>query len=629
MINYRGILNDQQYEAVTSINGSLLISAGAGTGKTSTITHRTTYMIENGIASWNILLLTFTVAAAEEMKKRIDELLGYKTDITCGTFHSFAGSILKQYAKYIGYKKDFTILDDAGSEALIEIVKNSLGYKYPEFPKRSELNSIFNRYDTTGTPINEILLDDPQLTHYAKVYKKDIENVYEENKRYKKEHNFMNFSDMIINLNKLLDEHPQVTHEISNKYKYVMVDEYQDSNPYQIHAVTTICKAYQNLCVVGDDKQSIYKFQGSRSDNIETFKDIYPNIKQTKLYVNYRSSQEILEVANELLKNTPAGLTIPLISNRYTNIKPEIDYLANETQEALFVAAMIKEFYQKGEPYGNNAILYRTEYTSITMEKILLKAKIPYIKKGGISYRELAHIRDLTSFIQIACHKADVLSWIRVLRLHENISSLTAKAIAERMDDEYNPLSTQNLPYSLQLLELKYLLVTIDSLPYIQKVEHICKYYIPLMISRYEDHKKRTDGVITFRQMARQFRSGEEFLSTLLDVKSSEEDDQNKVTLSSIHASKGKEYKSVFVLSCVQNNIPYTNPSRVSARKLTETLHDELLLFYVAVTRAKDRLFLLYPRTINKRKMKLSNFINDKISQLCEVVEINPSDNII
>jgi DNA helicase-2/ATP-dependent DNA helicase PcrA len=301
-IDYKNELNAAQYEAITTVNGPLLIIAGAGTGKTRTIVYRVAYLVELGVKPEHILLLTFTRKASQEMLRRASILLDYRCEkVSGGTFHSFANIILRKHAPLIGYERSFTILDQSDAEDVVNLIRTRLKWDTKErrFPRKETLYDLYSRSINTLTPLRELLNAD--YPHYLEL-ENDIRNIHVLYAEYKKTHNLMDYDDLLVNLVKLLNDHEPVRSELSHRYKYIMVDEYQDTNRIQSEIVKLLAYKHHNVMVVGDDSQSIYLFRGATIRNILDFPEEFSNCKIIKLEENYRSTQAILNVANEILK---------------------------------------------------------------------------------------------------------------------------------------------------------------------------------------------------------------------------------------------------------------------------------------------------------------------------------------
>lgn len=301
-INYKAELNPAQHEAVTSVNGPHLIIAGAGTGKTRTIVYRVAYLVELGVKPEHILLLTFTRKASQAMLRRAAILLDHRCEnVSGGTFHSFANMILRKHAQRIGYERNFSILDQGDAEDVINLIRTrlKLDTKERRFPRKETLHDIYSRAINTAMPLTEILASD--YPHYLEL-EEDIRKVFGVYVEYKKSHNLMDYDDLLVNLIRLFHEHPPIRDELSGFYRYVMVDEYQDTNKLQAEIIGQLGHKHQNIMVVGDDSQSIYSFRGATIRNILEFPERYPDCRVIKLEENYRSTQSILNVANEILK---------------------------------------------------------------------------------------------------------------------------------------------------------------------------------------------------------------------------------------------------------------------------------------------------------------------------------------
>lgn len=606
-IDYKNELNDQQLQAVQTINGALLIAAGAGSGKTKTLSYRTAYMLENGVNQSEILLLTFTRKSAKEMLDRTQKLLELKTmNIQGGTFHSFANNVLRKYSNVIDMKADFTIIDTVDSEDVIDLVRRELKLEKiagKPMPKKSSIQKIISMSKNFRKSIKDIIyLKYPNLEDFIP----SIELIYNSYIEYNKAHNLYDYDDLLEQLYQHLKNNIQFKNILQNKYKYIMVDEFQDTNIVQKLIINELSDKYKNVMAVGDDAQSIYSFRGANFENILIFPDTYPDCKIIKLEKNYRSSQSILNFSNDIINNFTIGYKKQLFSDKKDNDLPLVKRFGNEEDEAEYIKNEIINLYNNGSNYKDISILYRSSYHSNFIQTSLTLAGIPYQVFGGIKFIERRHIRDIISYLRIFQNPLDAVSWNRILLLLDNIGRVTASKIIKEIENHNGKidfLSFNKDKYYDQLLELENILNTNnkEDIPISLKIENLKNYYAPILENKGNDADKRLLDIDVLITMSNKYEYDlEKFLSdfTLEPPENQFQDgvnpntDKNKdyVTLSTIHSAKGLEWTNVFIIHALDGLFP-------SAKAIDniESLEEERRLFYVASTRAKSKLYLTMP----------------------------------
>jgi DNA helicase-2/ATP-dependent DNA helicase PcrA len=632
-INYKNELNPAQYEAASAVEGEYLIIAGAGTGKTRTLVYRVARLVELGYDPQSILLLTFTRKAANEMMNRASVLLDNRcSKILGGTFHSFANSVLRKYSKAAKLDSSFTILDQGDTQDVINLIRTQSGFagKEKRFPKKETLNKVYSLSVNTGKKVEEIIQEDyPHfMEHIDKILA--IQKVFTE---YKRRNNLLDYDDLLVYLRNFLDDFNPGTKSLLNSIKFVMVDEYQDTNKLQADIVKGLTRINKNIMVVGDDSQAIYSFRGANFKNIIEFPKLFTNAKIIKLEENYRSTQEILNFANRINEGAVEKYTKHLYAIKPSGELPFIVAASTENLQSKFIVEKILELREEGVSLGDMAVLFRSSFFSFDLEIELTKANIPFQKFGGMKFVESAHIKDVLAFLRIASNPKDVVSWYRVLLLHEGVGPKTAQKILDdlataRLTIKANPDNTSNFSYSdriVKLFQLLYQIHTKNDLPS-EKLELVLEYYYPIFKTNYDDFNKRKKDLEIFQNIAENYKSLDSLLAdmaiepiidSVIDVDATDKEDEY-VTLSTIHSAKGLEWHSVFIIHAVEGFFP-------SSRSYdnNETLEEERRLMYVASTRAKQNLFVTYPMNLYDREAgitlsKPSRFIQEMNPSLAE-----------
>lgn len=608
LINYKSQLNEKQFEAVQSISGSFLLIAGAGTGKTRTLVFRVARLIEIGYSPESVLLLTFTRKAAREMMNRASEILDSRcSNISGGTFHSFANIILRKYGNIIKLNPSFSILDQSDSEDIINLVRNDLIDKSERkrFPKKDSIYKIISLSKNTFTPLEKII--ESEYPHFVD-YTNSIYNIFNKYETYKYNNSLLDYDDLLIYSIRFLKTDSDFVKNFLMSINFLMVDEYQDTNKLQAEMVKTLASGNGNVMVVGDDSQSIYSFRGAYFRNIIQFPELFPNTKVIKLEENYRSTQPILDFANEIISRAIEKFPKNLYSKVKDGEMPIIVAAKNETYQSRFIVDRILDIIDEGISLNDIAILFRSSFSSFELEIELNKAGLPYVKFGGMKFIETAHVKDMISFIRIIVNINDVVSWYRILLLHPGIGSSKASQIITYITNSELPFSEDNyisIFHKNNLLNLLRFLLSLKELEEPSVIaEKIFEYYEPLFKENYDDFNKRKKDLDIFINISSNYKSIDNFLADIAleppneSISDVEADDKEKerLTLSTIHSAKGLEWHTVFIIHAVDGFFP----SSQSLDNL-DSIEEERRLMYVAVTRAKRYLHICYPINIFDR----------------------------
>jgi len=628
-------LNDEQREVVLQGDGPCLVLAGAGSGKTRTITYRVAYLLQQGVAPQNILLLTFTNKASSEMISRVESICGsYPAGLWAGTFHSIANRLLRQYAANLGFTSDFTILDREDSESLIKksIKELKIDTKASRFPSAKVLMSIISYSRNAGCDIKEAIgLKHPHFEHL----RQSIEMVSEQYRKKKKEGNMMDFDDLLLKFLELLTDHQDVANRLSEQFQYILVDEFQDTNTVQASIVRILAKAHQNIFVVGDDAQSIYSFRAANIQNILRFSDRFPGTKTFKLTTNYRSTPEILSLANASIANNRDQYQKDLRALSSSLDKPHLVPAQGVRQEAQYIAEQILDLYNDNLEFRNIAVLFRSAFHSQQLELELAKRDIPYEYRGGLRFFERAHIKDVVSYLRIISNVKDEVAWIRVLSHQPGVGLITAGKIFESVRGheslrevvESEPKVSARGKAGWNGFTRIARDMGLEKLP-AEIIRKIAKSdYRDYLEATYPEFMDRLEDIEQFALFAEQYDNLSDFLAevTLQDDYGAARDDQDardrdRIILSTIHQSKGLEWDAVFVMRLSDGGFPH-------ARSLEENgaIEEERRLFYVAVTRARKHLFLTYPLYSGFETLMLnqpSTFIQEVSKSLLEEVRL-------
>jgi DNA helicase-2/ATP-dependent DNA helicase PcrA len=609
-IDYEKSLNEMQYIAATTIERPLLVIAGAGSGKTRTIVYRVAYLLENKIPPQKILLLTFTRKAADEMLARTAALLHDMQcqKVTGGTFHSFANYLLRKYAKPLHIAPNFTIIDTVDSEDVIDLIRQELHYekKNRAFPRKSRVQTIISKARNCTVTIKSVIdREFKGLTEFTK----HIELIAQTYKEYKKAHSLFDYDDLLEFLRDALKTNLLFRERVQETYRYIMVDEFQDTNTIQKEIVDLIAEKYRNVMVVGDDAQSIYAFRGANFENILRFPETYPDCTFIRIEQNYRSNQDILNFTNSVINNALIGYKKELFSTKIASGKPIVKQFYHQDDEAEYIVSKILELREREIPLDQIAVLFRASYHSNYIQAELLRRNIPYVVYGGIRFIERRHVKDIIGYLRIILNPLDPVSWNRVLKLIPGIGDVAASKIVLQVRNAGGKIDFSgfaNCKYSADLKKLAQILNR-SSQPEVaiaHKIEILKKYYAPILASIETDYEIRLLDIDVLHSLAAKYDDLEKFLSDFaLDPPSNRyqdhtqplinETEEKPLTLSTVHSAKGLEWNCVFVPHLLDGLFP-------SALALgdIEGIEEERRLFYVACTRAKEQLYLTMPSNV-------------------------------
>lgn len=606
-VDYAGQLNPQQYAVVTAGGGPILVVAGAGTGKTRTLVYRVAYLVETGTPPEEIVLLTFTRRAAREMLARAAALLDGRCErVQGGTFHAFCLGLLRRHAGRLGYPSNFTVLDAADAADVIDLLRTAHGYHRigRRFPRKQAIQALFSAVaNHPDADLETILaLRYPQFLAHLEA----LETLRADYIRYKRQHGLMDYDDLLACSIELLTQHPDVHRQVAARCRYVLVDEYQDTNHLQAQITQHLAAVHGNVMAVGDDAQSIYRFRGADFRNIFAFPKLFPGTRILKLEQNYRSTQPILDLANRIIQRAHYRYEKVLFSERKQGERPAIVPAPDERTESRFVCQMILTLREQGVPLHQIAVLFRNSYNAFELELELNRRGIPYVKYGGLKLSEAAHVKDLLAYLRLLENPKDAAAWNRVLQLIEGIGPRTAqRLIAWITSADATPFVLEERPFSPRYAEALIQLFTLlrqlreAEWPLEAQMTALLHYYRPLCERRYyEDYPRRLQDLEHLVGLSARFQSRRAFLEALvldpleltaLAVEPLVEDEPPLV-LSTIHSAKGLEFHTVFLIHALEGILP-----SAYALNEPEALDEELRLLYVAITRARGYLFITYP----------------------------------
>jgi DNA helicase-2/ATP-dependent DNA helicase PcrA len=611
-IDYKSSLNNMQIAAVTLTEGPVLVIAGAGSGKTRTIVYRVAYLIENNISPQNILLLTFTKKAAQEMISRTMELLNDVSvgKVTGGTFHSFANMLLRKYAKIIGIPSNYTIIDTVDGEDVIDLIRRESNFNKRDsaFPRKGRIYEAISKSRNCNKAIEDVIYDGEELD-YLKDFLTEINVIAKKYKEYKKLHNIYDYDDLMEVLRDSLKTNPVFLEKVQDDYKYIMVDEYQDTNIIQKEIVDLIAKKHRNVMVVGDDAQSIYAFRGANFENILRLHETYPDCKVVKLEENYRSNQAILNFTNSIIENALLGYKKRLFSNNLQNKKPLIKRFYSQAEEAEFVVLKIEELIEKGILMHEIAVLYRAGFHGYFIEAELMRRGISYVVYGGIKFMERRHIKDMIAYLRIVENPLDPVAWNRNLKLIPGIGNVLASSIVKTIKEnngniDFSVFKSKKCYSSLKELGEVLKEVSVPDLSIPEKIEILKEYYFPILKTVEDDYVSRIKDINILSSLAVKYDDLEKYLADLMLEPPSnkfknesspviEELNEKPLVLSTVHSAKGLEWHTVFIPHLLDGLFP-----SLKALKGIKQIEEERRLFYVACTRAKENLFLTMPYSV-------------------------------
>jgi DNA helicase-2/ATP-dependent DNA helicase PcrA len=619
-INYARELNEQQYAAVTAPPGPSLVIAGAGSGKTRTLIYRVAYLLEQGIPPERVLLLTFTNKAAKEMMRRVADLLGQElASLWGGTFHSIGNRILRQHASLLGYERDFSILDREDARHLINtcLAESEVDVKESRFPKADVLGDIFSMALNTHKGIKDILREQHGHFEHLAPQVADIQQRYVARKRAA---NAMDFDDLLALWLKLMQEQEEVREQYQRRFQFILVDEYQDTNRLQSDLIDLLAARHKNVMVVGDDAQSIYAWRGANYLNILKFPERYPGAKIYKIETNYRSTPEILNVANAAISANVEQFAKELAPARKPGAKPALVTCNDAAEQAAFVAQRVQELQEEGEDINRMAVLYRSHFHALELQLELTKRDMLFSITSGIRFFEQAHIKDVTAYVKLAANHRDELSFKRLAQLLPGIGGKGAEKLWKAFANAAGGVPSAESPPPLLALRLQacagavpkkaavawaQFVATVSQLE-AKEIRDNASAMIGLVIEAgyedyleesYDNYRSRLDDLQQLAVFARQFHSVEDFLTQLALLTNVEAEaeqpasrDEERLRLSTIHQAKGLEFDVVFIIMLCDGMFPSERSMETPAGE-----EEERRLLYVAITRARNQLYLSYP----------------------------------
>lgn len=605
-VDYAAELNEAQCAAVHHGEGPVLVVAGAGSGKTRTLVYRVARLVELGVPPSSILLLTFTRRAAEEMLRRAAVLVGPECGkVAGGTFHSFANTVLRRFAREIGCERSFTILDRSDSEDVIQLVRTELALDRRErrFPKKQTIAEIFSMTVNKGLPLAALL--ESEYLHLAE-HEEALARIWERYEAYKKDKNLFDYDDLLVKLRDLLVNHPSIAARLSADYRFILVDEYQDTNRLQAEIVDRLAVTHRNVMAVGDDAQSIYSFRGADFRNIMDFPRRFPAAQVIALEQNYRSTQPILDLANAVIESARERYTKVLRTAKSGGSRPVLVQAENENFQSRFVCQRILELREEGVPLDEIAVLFRSSFHSFDLELELGRADLPFVKRGGFKFVETAHVKDLLAHLRVLVNPRDTVSWLRLLCLLDGIGPRTASEIIEHVGAHGGGVSAlASFPrqgaYTVELTRLSSVLTALASAMSAPAaaMEQVLEWYEPILRRVYaDDYPRREKDLEHLCTIAARYRSLETMLTDFALEPPSDgvrgtlvaEPEEGRLTLSTIHSAKGLEWNTVFLIWAAEGKFP-----AYFSTLDEEEVEEERRLCYVAITRAKERLYISYP----------------------------------
>ena len=611
-IDYEKELNEAQYRAVTTTEGPLLIVAGAGTGKTRTLVYRVARLIETGARPESVLLLTFTRRAAAGMLARAAGLADARCQrVSGGTFHSLGHGVLRKHGEPAGVSRNFTVLDSGDTEDLIDLLRRQLHLtRDRHFPRKRTLCSIFSMSVNKDCTVEEVLK--ASYPHFLEE-RVMLEEMYRSFEEFKRARHLLTYDDLLLRLREALEGSEELRRLLSEQYRYIMVDEYQDTNRLQARIVRLLTATHNNVAVVGDECQSIYSFRGASHRNMLEFPGLFPSAQIIKLEENFRSTQPVLDVANAIISEAEEGYGKHLFSRVDDAGEPPMLVSArDENEQSRFVAERIEELRAEGVPLSEMSVLFRAGSHSFDLEIELGRHGIPFRKYGGIKFAESAHVKDALAFLRVVSNPSDTLSWFRTLKLLDHVGDATVNQILEHLGverREFRAAKTKEAlfrklhrfparaAYQAQLVKLARLLGSLtESTSPSAQLSAVLRFYRPLLRARYDDHPRRGRDLEHLQAIAKRYKSASELLADVaLDPSEATQHEgrargDGYVTLSTVHSAKGLEWDALFVIWMTDGWFP-------SSRSYDEfeDLEEERRLLYVAATRARRHLYFVYP----------------------------------
>ena len=613
-VDYESELNEAQLKAVMTTDGPLLIVAGAGTGKTRTLVYRVARLVEISVKPESILLLTFTRRAATSMLTRAAALADARCQrVSGGTFHALGHSVLRKFAEQAGVHRNFTVLDQSDTEDLIDLTRRQIKLgKGEHFPRKRTIAAIFSMMVNKVMPLKTVLNQEyPQFMDQ----RKNLESLFRLFEEFKRSKQMLTYDDLLVRFKEGLANSEVMRAQLSEQYRYIMVDEYQDTNKLQAQIVKLMTAHHDNVAVVGDEFQSIYSFRGASHRNMLEFPKLFPAAQIIKLEENYRSTQPILDVANSIMEDVKESYKKRLFSTIEGGDLPVVVSARDENEQSRFVAQRIDELREEGVPLSEIAVLFRSSSHSFDLEIELGKQGIPFRKFGGIRFAESAHIKDALSFLRVVVKPSDTLSWFRMLKLIDHIGDATVYQILEHLGVEQrdfrSPRTKEALfrklhkfpgraSYQTQLVRLARVLTSVaESKTPGEQLSPVLKFYRPLLKNKYDDAQRRGRDLEHLQAIAKRYKTTAKLLEDIaLDPTEALDGNAARrqtgfVTLSTVHSAKGLEWNNLFIIWMTDGWFPSNR-----FQEEFDDLEEERRLLYVAATRAKKELHFVYPANV-------------------------------
>lgn len=616
--DYLKELNDRQREAVLWEKGPLLVVAGAGSGKTRTLAYRVAHLIENGVSPEKILLLTFTRRAAREMLSRASSVLGERASVTAqvwgGTFHAIANRLLRIYGKALDLAPEFTIMDQSDAQDMLQVIRHRVVEKQVKgrFPRKGTLLAIYSRRMNSGEELDDIL---KQWYPWCERWREELKTVYREYVSLKQQRSILDYDDLLVYWRFLLSD-AAVAKQISGRFDHVLVDEYQDTNRLQADILAGMRKTNRNIMVVGDDAQSIYSFRAATVRNMLDFPGLFPGTRTVLLEHNYRSCEPILTTTNEIIAQAKNRFSKTLFSTREGGEVPQLVTCNDEAHEATTIVEQVLRDYEEGIALREQAVLFRAGSHSAALELELMRREIPFHKWGGLKFLEAAHIKDFISLVRLLENPRDEIAWFRVLQLFDGVGPTTAATVYEHVvasaytaatlsDAKVSPkISRELAPLGRMFSDC------VNETALAVQLDRVQRLYLPLLEKNYENAAPRTNDIEHLIELAGQYRTRSRFLSEItLDPPNSTSDfagvpsrEEDYLILSTIHSAKGCEWNVVYLMHAADGCLPSD-----MATGSDDEIEEELRLTYVAMTRARDRLYVTWPMRFYSRPQGFSD----------------------
>src|SRR5215204_770835 len=613
-IDYEKELNEAQFKAVTTTEGPLLIVAGAGTGKTRTLVYRVARLIEIGAKPESILLLTFTRRAAASMLTRAAALADARCQrVSGGTFHSLGHSVLRKFADEAGLAKNFTVLDQSDTEDLIDLLRRRIQLlKAQHFPRKRTIAAMFSMMVNKVLSLKQVLNQNyPQFIDE----RRNLETLFKKFEEFKRGRHMLTYDDLLVRFREALEASSEMRKQLYDQYRYIMVDEYQDTNKLQAQIVKLMTARHDNVAVVGDEFQSIYSFRGASHRNMLEFPKLFPSTQMIKLEENFRSTQPILDVANAIIADVKESYKKRLYSRIDGGEPPVVVSARDENEQSRFVSQRIAEFREAGVSLSEIAVLFRSSSHSFDLEIELGRAGIPFRKCGGMRFAESAHIKDALAFMRVMVKPSDTLSWFRALKLIDHIGDATVYQILEHLGVEQKEFRAARsksalfkklirfparAAYKTQLTRLARVFCTmLDCKTPGEQLSAVLRFYRPLLKSKYDDVQRRGRDLEHLQLIAKRYKTPAKLLDDIaLDPTEAIQGDTPRrssgfVTLATVHSAKGLEWDNVFLIWMTDGWFPSNR-----FQDEFDDFDEERRLLYVATTRAKRNLHYVYPLNV-------------------------------